>query len=83
VGRIGLRWGCFLSAVLIVRTLVDVLKPLTDGVAILSQHDTGRGFLLGISIPLIFMTAGFMARGEPAECVWASSSPWRPVRWDP
>jgi hypothetical protein len=59
LGRIGLIWGGLLSAVLIFRTFVDVLKPLTDGVAILSQNKTGRGFLLGLAIPLVFMAAGF------------------------
>ena len=59
LGRIGLTWGCLLSAVLVVRMLVDVFKPLTDGLEILSQNEAGRGFLLGIAIALIFVAAGF------------------------
>jgi hypothetical protein len=59
LGRIGLMWGGVLSAVLISRTLVDISKPLTDGAAILRQNETGRGFVLGVAIAVIFVAAGF------------------------
>jgi hypothetical protein len=59
LGRMGLTWGSLFSSVLIVRILVDVFKPLTDGLEILSQNGAGRGFVLGVAIALIFVAAGF------------------------
>ena len=59
LGRISLRWAGVLSAVLVARMLVDVFKPLTEGFAILNQNATGRGFLLGVAMAVIFVAAGF------------------------
>jgi hypothetical protein len=59
LGRTGLVWGAVLSAVIVVRMLVDVFAPLHDGFEMLKQNEAGRGLLLGIAIALIFMAAGF------------------------